>query len=131
MVTNKPNKNPMPENPSQGLVFRCNVPAKAQITAKNAQIAELNLTMVVRVLFAFCVVVFDISCSIRISPVYFSLPEGIGPGEILISYRAPNLKKGFWEESVYSACSSLMKLRKRLGPGAVHSDQSTGLPSVP
>ena len=53
MVTNKPSKNPMPENPSQGLEFRFKVAAKTQVTAKNAQRAVLNFTIVVRIFFAF------------------------------------------------------------------------------
>jgi hypothetical protein len=72
IVTNNPTRKPMPDSPVNGLPCWCaNTAASAQMAAKAAQIAVLNLTIVVRVLFALSVAVSVISCSIRISPFTF------------------------------------------------------------
>jgi len=109
IVTNNPNINPMPDRPLNGFACRSKSAVSAQVTAKIAQIAALNFTIVVRVLFALFVFPSVISCSIRISPFHFLFhPEASAPGEILISYRDFKLKNWFWEES--GLCNWLMIL---------------------
>jgi hypothetical protein len=52
IVTNNPNSTPMPDRPAKGFACWCNEVVNAHIAAKIAQIAALNLTIAVRVLFA-------------------------------------------------------------------------------
>ena len=98
--------NPMPDKPVRRFWFGCNKAVSAQVAAKTAQITVLNLTIVVRVLFALVVLLSAVWCSIRISPFTFHQSfESRCQGEILISYQEPNLKKRFWEESGLVDCT--------------------------
>jgi hypothetical protein len=102
IVTNKPNIKPIPDRPVNGLLcWGANKAARAQITAKSAQIAVLNLTILVRALLALFVPVSIISCSIRISPFTSRSPKGICSG--WNPHQLPRVqnkkKRGFWEEA--------------------------------
>ena len=67
MVTNDPIMNPMPDRPVRRFGYGCVEAVRAQVAAKTAQITVLNLTIVVRVLFALVVFSSVVWCSIRIS----------------------------------------------------------------
>jgi hypothetical protein len=75
-VTNDPNMNPKPERPAIRFGCGCNKAVSAQVAAKIVQITALNLTIVVRVLFALVVFLSVFSCSIRISPLHFPFEVG-------------------------------------------------------
>jgi hypothetical protein len=118
--------NPMPDKPVRRFGSGCIKAVSAHVAAKTAQITVLNLTIVVRVLFALVVFLSAVSCSIRISP-FTSIRVRIRcRGEILISYQEPNLKKGFWEEFGLVDWHMSLSIRRGLERDANRSDPLPG-----
>jgi hypothetical protein len=127
IATNDPVMNPMLDRPVRRFGCGCIKAVSAQVAAKTAQITVLNLAIVVRVLFALVVFWSVVSFSIRISPFTFHPGSRNGcPGEILISYQEPNLKKGSGRKSGLVDWHMSLSIRRGLERDAKRSDRLAG-----